>query len=428
MAVPFLEVCQDSDFSLENLPWGVFSVGSNSHIGVALGDYAVSATELQRAGLLSGGQLAGALRGNCFEKESLNDFMSHGPAAWAEARAVLTRLLSSSEGALRDDLGLRGRAIFPRADVTMHLPAFIGDYTDFYASRQHATNVGTMFRGAANALQDNWTHLPVGYHGRSSSIVVSGQQLHRPRGQVLPKRSSTPELRASAAVDFELELACLIGVGNEQGRPIPVDRASEHIFGFVLLNDWSARDIQKWEYVPLGPFNGKNWGTTISPWVVTLPALEAARCAPHQQDPAPLPYLTHSPTAAPSCYDIHLTVDILPAGCSVPTQVTATSSRSLYWTFDQMIAHHTVGGCNLRPGDLLASGTVSGSGPREFGSLLEKTWGATRAWELDTDSGGVTQRGYLQDGDTVTLRGGCVGAGGGRVGFGECSGMLMPAR
>ncbi|KXZ46273.1 hypothetical protein GPECTOR_45g143 [Gonium pectorale] len=467
----FIEVPPDSDFPLENLPWGVFEAdgpnGPTTHVGVALGDHAISVTALQAAGYLA--DLPGAPPG-VFSHGRLNEFMGAGRPAWVAARQQLQRLLGAGEGALRDDESLRRRAIFKQADVVMRLPCAVGDYTDFYTSRQHATNAGAMFRGLENALHPNWLHLPVGYHGRASSIVPSGVDVRRPWGQVMPPSGGSPAFAPSGQVDFELEVAAVIGPGNPLGEPIPVSRAWERVFGLVLLNDWSARDIQKWEYVPLGPFNGKNWVTQISPWVVTLEALEAAgaRCAPPPQtDPAVLPYLRDD---APYTYDVDLAVDVTPAGSAVATTLTRSNLRHLYWTFPQMIAHHTAGGCNLRPGDLIGSGTISGDEPGSRGCLLELTWAGRDELELryepDLAAGGaaplaaaaglgshgaagvegkgagegaaggrrdgVVMRKYLQDGDRVTLRGWCGrrgGAGGAPrwVGFGACSGALLPS-
>ncbi|KAG2454362.1 hypothetical protein HYH02_001386 [Chlamydomonas schloesseri] len=476
MLESFVPVAPDSDFPLENLPWGAWEwlePGSSAprvHVGVALGEYCVSATELQAAGFLR--DLPGAPPG-VFSHGRLNAFMGSGRAAWRAARQQLQRLLGAGEGALRDDPALRQRAIHPASGVRMLMPAEVGDYTDFYASRQHATHVGAMFRGPANALQPNWLHLPVGYHGRSSSIVPSGVDVHRPRGQVLPAAGGTtaPVFGPSAQVDFELEVAAVVGPGNPLGAAIPLAEAWDHVFGLVLLNDWSARDIQKWEYVPLGPFNGKNWATQISPWVVTLEALEPFRAPlPPQAEPEVLPYLREGPYPHRHTYDVELAVDITPAAGpgGVPARaatVTRSNLKNLYWSFAQMVAHHTAGGCNLRPGDLLGSGTISGDTPGSAGCLLELTWGGRDALELQAErqelerdqggkgagpaevgpggeaigagavegkgGGGVVlgRRTYLEDGDTVTLRGWCDGEGGTRrVGFGRCEGKLLPCR
>ncbi|HSN56479.1 MAG TPA: fumarylacetoacetase, partial [Candidatus Sulfomarinibacteraceae bacterium] len=304
--------------------------------------------------------------------------------------------------------------------VEMLLPAEIRDYTDFYSSREHATNVGTMFRGPDNALQPNWLHLPVGYHGRASSVVVSGTDVRRPRGQFKPADADRPVYGPSRLMDFELEMGFFVGPGNALGEPIPIADAPEHIFGMVLVNDWSARDIQAWEYVPLGPFLGKSFATSISPWVVTMDALEPFRCAgPAQTDPEPLPYLR---TSGDQAYDIRLEVLLQGADMAEPATIATSNFRYLYWNVCQQLAHHTVNGCNARPGDLYASGTISGPAKNERGSMLELSWRGSEPITLP--NGG--QRRFLADGDTVILRGRCE-AGGVRVGFGEVRGTLLPA-
>ncbi|CAD7700846.1 unnamed protein product [Ostreobium quekettii] len=422
----FVPVAPGSDFPLENLPFGVFSRRRQSggdpscccgRVGVALGEHVVDLGTLSEAGAFTGPMLSGA---DCFRKGSLNEFMALGYAAWQEARTTLTRLLSSAEGVLRDDRTLQEKILIPQSEVTMHLPARIGDYTDFYASKEHATNVGTIFRGKDNALQPNWCHLPVAYHGRASSIVPSGTDVKRPRGQTLKPGSTQPHFVPSAVVDFELEMGAFVGPGNQLGSPIPIESAKEHIFGIVLLNDWSARDIQKWEYVPLGPFNGKNWATTVSPWVVTLDALEPFECPAPVQEPPVLPYLREQHRTT---YDVQLEVQIQPRDSSEAAAVSASNLRHLYWTFPQMVAHHTSSGCNLRPGDLLGTGTIScEDGP---GSLLELSWAGQR--QIAFECGGSTHnRCYLMDGDTVILKGHCAGPNGRRIGFGECRGRVLP--
>mmetsp|Transcript_25202 Transcript_25202/g.54778 ORF Transcript_25202/g.54778 Transcript_25202/m.54778 type:complete len:442 (+) Transcript_25202:32-1357(+) len=431
----FIDVHPDSHFSYNNLPWGIFSKEDGiNRVGVALGDYVIDVKALYEAKMLSG-PLLGKL-GSCFAQDALNNFMSLGRPAWLEAREVLRRLLSSSEGALRDDVDLRSSVVLPKDSVEVKLPARIGDYTDFYVSKEHATTCGAIFRGPGHELTPNWLHLPVGYHGRSSSIVVSGTSVKRPRGQVLPAGATQPIFTPSKAVDFELEMACFIGPGNTQGEPIHVDKARDHIFGVVLMNDWSARDIQKWEYVPLGPFNGKNWATQISPWVVSPEALEPFVCGAPRQEPPVLDYLVEGTR---SSWDINLGVELLPQGWQQPARVTTSNFKYMYFTWAQMIAHHTAGGCNLLPGDLLGSGTISGSLPGQRGCLLEATWGgrdplllqpgqeATTGSTGRTDEarGPAASRVYLEDGDTVILSGFCQGPGY-RVGFGECRGQLLP--
>jgi len=305
------------------------------------------------------------------------------------------------------------------AEAFLWCPADIGDYTDFYSSREHATNVGSMFRGPDNALMPNWLHVPIAYHGRSSSIVISGTDLHRPRGQIKADAATVPAFGPSRALDFELEMGFLVGPGNPLGRPISVAEAPAHVFGLVLVNDWSARDIQKWEYQPLGPFLGKNFGTSISPWVVTLDALEPFRVAGPVQDPPPLAYLQSGGDWA---LDIHLEVSLQTERMTQPHVICRSNARHLYWNLCQQVAHHTSNGCNLRPGDLLATGTISGPTPDSYGSMLELAWKGTRPLTLP---GGET-RTFLLDGDRVTMTGWCQGHGY-RVGFGEVSGRVLPA-
>ncbi|XP_067327543.1 fumarylacetoacetase isoform X2 [Anolis sagrei] len=346
--------------------------------------------------------------------------MALGWEAWKEARVCLQKLLSANEPTLRDNAELRKRAFIPQASAIMHLPAEIGDYTDFYSSRQHATNVGVMFRGKENALMPNWLHLPVGYHGRASSVVVSGTPIRRPVGQMKPDEAKPPVFGASRLLDIELEMAFFVGPGNKLGEPVSIGEAHKHIFGMVLMNDWSARDIQKWEYVPLGPFLGKSFGTTISPWVVTMEALMPFALPNPIQDPKPLPYLCDD---QPYTFDISLFVAIKGDGMSKAANICHSNFKHMYWTMKQQLVHHTINGCNLRPGDLLASGTISGPDPENFGSMLELSWKGTKAIDL----GNGQTRKFLQDGDEVIITGYCQGKGY-RVGFGECSGKVLPAR
>jgi fumarylacetoacetase len=415
----FIDVAPDSDFTIHNLPYGVFRPSSTARprIGVAIGDRVLDLSILAERGLFDGPQL----RETCvFHEPRLNAFMAMGRPAWSEARAKISRLLAADEPALRDDPGLVDAALRPAASVVNLLPARIDDYTDFYSSREHATNVGTMFRGPDNALQPNWLHLPVGYHGRSSSIVVSGTDIRRPSGQKKPPEAAEPVYGPSALMDFELEMGFFVGPGNELGRPIPIDQAPDHIFGMVLVNDWSARDIQAWEYVPLGPFLGKSFATSISPWVVTLDALEPFRVAgPNQEDPTPLAYLQSPGDWA---YDIRLEVLLHGESMDEPATIATSNFRYLYWNICQQLAHHTVNGCNLQPGDLLASGTISGPLKEERGSMLELSWRGAEPIELPNGE----RRTFLADHDTIIMRGHCE-ADGVRVGFGEVAGKLLPA-
>ncbi|HEY1375834.1 MAG TPA: fumarylacetoacetase [Gemmataceae bacterium] len=408
----FVPAPPESHFPIQNLPYGVFRRGEGpAHVGVAIGEYVLDLSVLEDRGLMPDVDV--------FNSSTLNRFMSLGRPAWAETRDRISRLLRADEPTLRDDTALRDRALIPQADVEMLLPVEIGDYTDFYSSREHATNVGTMLRGADNALQPNWLHLPVAYHGRASSVVVSGTDLHRPLGQTKPADAQAPVFGPSKSVDFELEMGAFVGPGNDLGRPIPIAGAPDHLFGLVLVNDWSARDIQAWEYVPLGPFLAKNFGTSVSPWVVPLAALEPFRTAGPRQDPEPLPYLRSPGDWA---FDINLEVTIQGAGMDRPHTVCRSNAKHLYWNVCQQLAHHTVNGCNLLPGDLLATGTISGPTPDSYGSLLELSWRGSKPVAFPN---GET-RTFLRDGDRVTMTGWCQGPGY-RVGFGEVAGTLLPA-
>jgi len=359
----------------------------------------------------------------CFAAPSLNAFMAQGRPAWDEARRVSTRLLDAAEPQLRDDAALRRRALHPLEAVDVRMPAEIGDYTDFYSSREHATNVGIMFRGADNALQPNWLHLPVGYHGRASSVVVSGTEVRRPSGQVQPDPEQPPLYSASKMLDFELEMAFFVGPGNEPGQPIKMEDADEHIFGMCLMNDWSARDIQRWEYVPLGPFGSKNFATTISPWVVPMAALEPFRCdtSAGEQVPAPLPYLQDPSYGS---YDIQLEVTLQSEAMDEAHTISRSNFRHLYWSIRQQLVHHAVTGCDMRPGDLLGSGTISGGSEGSYGSMLELAWMGTKPIALPDGE----QRTSIQDGDTVGMTAVCERDDlPWKVGFGDCNGRVVPA-
>ncbi|KAI6174037.1 hypothetical protein M3Y98_01146600 [Aphelenchoides besseyi] len=408
----FVEVPKDSDFSYDNLPYGIFSTKENQkkRVGVAIGDQILDLSVVQKhftSPRVKDHQ-------NVFEQETLNAFMALGKPAWSEARKTIRSLLASDNSTLRDDKELRAKALVKQSEANLHLPANIGDYTDFYSSIHHATNVGIMFRG-----KDNAKHLPVGYHGRASSIVVSGTPIRRPLGQLKDDAAPAPTFGACKLLDFELEMAFFVGGPETQlGEPIPMDEAADHIFGMVLCNDWSARDIQKWEYVPLGPFLSKSLGTTISPWIVTMEALEPFLVENPVQDPKPLPYLQHSD---PYSIDINLEVAIRPSNTQQDHVVTKTNFRHLYWTIKQQLVHQTCNGCNVRPGDMLASGTVSGPNEGEFGSMLELSWRGTKTVKV-----GDQERKFILDGDEVVLTGYCQ-RGDKRVGFGECRGQVLKA-
>lgn len=413
--VSFIPVPPESHFPIQNLPYGVFrrTGSANARIGVAIGDQVLDLFVLDEAGMLP--QLGQPV----FRAPTLNAFMALGHGAWRQTRETLTRLFRADEPSLRDNAALREHAFVSQKDVELLLPAEIGDYTDFYSSREHATNMGIMLRGPENPLLPNWLHLPVAYHGRSSSIVVSGTDLHRPWAQTKADTAAQPSFGPSRIVDFELEMGFFIGPGNPLGQPVPIDRAPEHIFGMVLVNDWSARDIQKWEYAPLGPFLAKNFGTSISPWVVTLDALAPFRTAGPVQEPAPLPYLRSPGDWA---FDIRLEVFLRGPKMDGPHRICASNSKYLYWNVCQQLAHHTVNGCNLRPGDLLASGTISGPTSDAYGSMLELSWRGTKPIAFPN---GET-RAFIEDNDRITMTGWCQGEGY-RVGFGEVTGRILPA-
>jgi fumarylacetoacetase len=411
----FIPVSSESHSPIQNLPYGAFRRDGSPHVGVAIGNFVLDLTVLEGKGFFDG-----PILGNHrpFGAGRLNGFLALGRAAWTEARAAVSRLLRADEPRLRDDASLRENVLLQAADVEMLLPVDVGDYTDFYSSLEHALNVGAMLRGADKALQPNWRWLPVAYHGRASSVVVSGHDFPRPRGQRKPDGADAPVFGPTQALDFELEMGAIVGVGNERGRPIPVGEARDHIFGLVLLNDWSARDIQAWEYIPLGPFLSKNFRTTISPWVVTLEALEPFRVAGPVQTPAPLPYLQ---SEGPQTYDIRLEAYLQSEAMNRPHRVCTTNFRGLYWNLAQQVAHHTVNGCNLRPGDLLGSGTISGPTADSYGSMLELTGRGARPLRLPNGE----QRGFLHDGDRITLTGAASGAGY-LVGFGEATAKVLP--
>ncbi|MEF2094789.1 fumarylacetoacetase [Bacillus sp. CFBP9009] len=413
----FIETTPESHFPIQNLPYGIFKKkGQSPRAGTAIGDYVLDLSVIDEVGLLSG---TGAEGKNIFSSSSLNQFMSLGRPVWTAVRTKLQYLLDSKTSDLRDNEELRLKAFHPLADVEMLLPADIGDYTDFYASREHATNVGTIFRGKDNALMSNWTHLPIGYHGRASSIVPSGTQVRRPSGQRKPKDADYPVFGPSIQLDFELEMGWFIGPSNPLGEPIPVIQAEDHVFGLVLVNDWSARDIQAWEYQPLGPFLSKNFATSISPWVVPLEALEPFRTAGPQQDPEPFTYLQQTKDGA---FNINLEVHLTPENTEQATRITNTNFSYMYWSIAQQVAHHTITGCNMRPGDMHGSGTISGPSREERGSLLELSWRGTEPLKLK----GGGERSWIEDGDKLTISGWCQGDGY-RIGFGEVSGQVLPA-
>lgn len=413
----FIDVAVESHFPIQNLPYGVFAPrDGRARIGVAIGDQVLDLSVLDELGHFNDAVFGDR---HPFAHDTLNAFLALGRPAWKKAREIIQEVLSAETNLLRDDAALRKRAFHSQRDVAMRLPVRIGNYTDFYSSYHHAHNVGTMLRGPENALMPNWKWLPVAYHGRASSIVISGTDVRRPKGQIKPPDAPAPLFGPSKSFDYELEMAFLIGPSNQLGEPVPIDRAPDHIFGMVLMNDWSARDVQAWEYQPLGPFLAKNFCTSISPWVVTMDALEPFRKPLPPQDPEPLPYLRAKNDWT---FDIQLEAHLQTAAMKASHVITRTNFQNLYWSVAQQLAHHTVGGCNLQPGDLLASGTISGPTEESRGCMLELTWRGANPITLPDGS----TRKWLEDGDTLTLTGWCNGEEH-RVGFGEVTGRVVPA-
>jgi fumarylacetoacetase len=410
----FIAVDPASDFPIQNLPYGVFSTAAlpAPRVGVAIGDFVLDLWELEQDCRLDVGPLG------VFSASSLNPFMALGPKVWARTRERISNLLRHDTPELRDNEELRRRALVPMTDARLLLPITVAGYTDFYSSKEHATNVGVMFRGKDNALQPNWLHMPIGYNGRASTVVVSGTRVRRPRGQLKPPTAEHPSFGACERLDFELEMGAVIGQASSMGEMLNEARAEEMIFGFVLLNDWSARDIQQWEYVPLGPFQGKAFATSISPWVVTRAALEPFRRRGPEQIPQPLPYLQQ---AQPNNYDIELEVGLRATTTRGPITICRTNFKYMYWSSVQQLLHHASSGCAMNIGDLLGSGTISGPEKSQRGSLLEISWNGSEPAEL---ADGVS-RTFLEDGDSLVLRGWCQGEGY-RVGFGEVEGTIVP--
>jgi fumarylacetoacetase len=409
----FIPVDAEADFPIQNLPYGVFSArGLAPRIGVAIGDYVLDLWELEQDGRLQ-------VEPGTFAVPSLNAFMAQGPKVWARTRARISELLRHDHDELRDNAELRKLALVPMREVKLHLPITVSGFTDFYSSKEHATNVGVMFRGKDNALQPNWLHMPIGYNGRASTVVVSGTTVRRPRGQLKPPNAEHPSFGPCKRLDFELEMGAVIGQASPIGGMLTETQAQEMIFGFVLLNDWSARDIQQWEYVPLGPFQGKAFATSISPWVVTSAALEPFRREGPAQMPQPLPYLQQTQA---NNYDLELEVGLRAASMGKPARICRTNFKYMYWSSVQQLMHHASSGCAMNVGDLLGSGTISGPEKSQRGSLLEISWNGTEPVEL---AGGVA-RTFLEDGDSLSMRGWCQGEGY-RVGFGEVEGTIVPA-
>lgn len=410
----WINVPENSDFPIQNIPFGVFLTKEDViTIGTRIGDSAIDMGALQQLGYFEGIDLTDDM----FMQDTLNDFISDGKKTWRLVRNRLAELFDINNPKLRDNKDHCEVVIFDLADIEMLLPVQIGDYTDFYSSKEHATNVGKMFRDPENALLPNWLHIPVGYHGRSSTIVPSGIPVHRPMGQTLPNGENSPVFGPSRLVDFELETAFITTDANVMGENIPVNEAEDYIFGMVLLNDWSARDMQKWEYVPLGPFLAKNFASSISPWIVTMDALEPFRVKGPKQEPTPLPYLQQKGKHA---YDINLEVYIEPENAEA-TLVSKSNFKYMYWSMSQQLTHHTSNGCRVNSGDMMGSGTISGPTEDSYGSMLELTWGGKNPIKMNDGS----ERKFINDNDTVIMKGFCQNSSL-RIGFGEVSSKLLP--
>lgn len=412
----FIQVDPSSDFPIQNLPYGVFFTPEQPdlRVGVAIGDFVLDLAVLEAAGLL---RVGGAKI--IFASPSLNAFMALGPKVWTKTRARISELLRHDNPELRDNADLCKRALVPQNFADMHMPIAVQGFTDFYSSKEHATNVGIMFRGKDNALMPNWLSIPIGYNGRASTVVVSGTPIRRPRGQLKPPTADMPSFGPCKRLDFELEMGVVIGQASAMGEMLTEKQAEEMIFGFTLLNDWSARDIQAWEYVPLGPFQAKAFGTSISPWIVTREALEPFRVNGPAQDPKPLPYLQQK---GAHNYDLQLAVDLKTEKMKESAGICRTNFKYMYWSSVQQLVHHASSGCAMNVGDLLGSGTISGPEKSERGSMLELSWGGTEPLDL----GNGVQRSFLEDGDSLTMRGWCQGNGY-RIGFGQVEGTILPS-
>lgn len=411
----WIAVPSDSDFPIQNIPFGICQPkGQAPRVATIIGDSVIDLATLANEGYFSNIDVSHKV----FQQRYLNDFMALGKATTRTIRLRISELFRTDNTTLAGNSEVLAKTLYHVDEVALLLPVKVGDYTDFYSSKEHATNVGTMFRDPANALLPNWLHLPVGYHGRASSIVVSGTDFHRPKGQQKPKDDEPPVFGPCRLLDFELEMAFIIGQETQMGESISTKNADDYIFGLALFNDWSARDIQKWEYIPLGPFLAKNFCSTVSPWIVTLDALEPFRTEGYEQDPEVLPYLKYE---GHNNYDIKLQAAIQPEGGAAHT-VCNSNFKHMYWTMQQQLAHHTVNGCNVKVGDMCASGTISGPTPDSYGSMLELSWRGTKPVQMPDGS----ERKFIKDGDTVILRG-WGEANGVRIGFGECTGKLLPA-
>lgn len=410
----WLHVDKHSDFPIQNIPFGVFLTRDDIiTIGTRIGDTAIDLGALHQLGYFEGIPLTDDI----FLQDTLNDFIADGRQTWRAVRNRIADIFDDNNPILKNNKSHKEAVLFRLDEIEMQLPVQIGDYTDFYSSIEHATNVGTMFRDPDNALLPNWLHIPVGYHGRSSSIIPSGIPIHRPQGQTIAPGAENPSFGPSKLVDFELEMAFITTDANELGEPIPVDEAEEYIFGLVLFNDWSARDIQKWEYVPLGPFLAKNFASSISPWIVTLDALEPFRVAGPKPLKKQLPYLQ---CKGDKSFDINLEVSIKPENAKEQI-VSRSNFKYMYWNMSQQLAHHTVNGCPINSGDMMGSGTISGPTEDSYGSMLELSWKGEKPIKMKDGS----ERKFINDNDTVIMRGFCE-KDGTRIGFGEVSTKVLP--
>lgn len=411
----WVEVKPNSDFPIQNLPFGIFKTAETApRVGIAIGEYILDLPVVAEAGLLK----SVAFDKSVLSQNVLNGLINLGKPVTNALRERVSDLLNVNNAELQENATVRAKALVKQSDAEMLMPVFVPNYTDFYSSKEHATNVGIMFRDPANALLPNWKHLPVGYHGRASSIVVSGTPIHRPKGQTKADDAPAPTFGPCKLLDFELEMAFITGKSTNLGESITTAQADDYIFGVVLFNDWSARDIQKWEYVPLGPFLAKNFGSTVSPWIVTLEALEPFRVETPAQEPEVLPYLKFE---GKKNFDINLQVEIVPPNGQGKV-VSNSNFKYMYWNMAQQLAHHTVNGCNIKTGDMYASGTISGPTPDSYGSMLEISWQGKNPVQMPDG----TERRFILDHDTVIMRGHCE-KDGVRIGFGECSGKILPA-
>ncbi len=412
----WVEVAEGSDFPMQNLPFGVFSVeGDTPRVGVAIGEYILDLKNLFELGYLEDTPFELA----DFDAAVLNPMMLKGKLSMRKLRDRISELLSVENEELQKNKEEVKQVLVRQDDAKMHLPLYIGDYTDFYSSEQHAYNVGCLFRDPNNALLPNWKHIPVGYHGRSSSIIISGEPIYRPKGQKRPNPEQPPVFGPTNLLDFELEMAFVTFQGKPLGNSITTEEADDYIFGMCLFNDWSARDIQGWEYVPLGPFLGKNFASSMSPWIVTLDALEPFRVPGPVQEPKVLPYLEYE---GDKHIQINLEVAIQPEGTE-ETVVSNSNYQYMYWNMNQQLAHHTVNGCNINCGDMMASGTISGPEEHEYGSMLEISWKGTKSVKMKDG----TERKFILDNDTVIMRG-YAEKNGVRIGFGEVASKVLPAK